>query len=354
MISVSRRQVLVAGGALPVLAAKQRLEVSIVGDAFHLNGKPTYEGRSYQGKKIEGLLLNTRMVQATYDDANPETRSRWAYKDTGKWDPDRNLREFLLGMALWRQHGVLSFTVNFQGGSPEGYSKLQPWDNSGLNADGSLKKPYLRRMAAVLDRARELGMVPIVGIYYFGQDERLRDEAAVKAGVENVVRWLLGRGDQHVLLEINNECNIAKYEHDILKAARVHELIALAKSIEVKGRRLLVGTSYGGGFVPLPNVVKVSDYLLMHGNGVKQPQRIAEMVQQVRKVEGYRPMPIVFNEDDHFDFDKPENNMMAAIGQYASWGYFDPEGYQTPPVNWGIDTERKRGFFELAKKVTGE
>jgi hypothetical protein len=31
-----------------------------------------------------------------------------------------------------------------------------------------------------------------------------------------------------------------------------------------------------------------------------------------------------FNEDDHFDFDKPVNNMLAAIGWYASWGYFDP------------------------------
>ncbi len=31
-------------------------------------------------------------------------------------------------------------------------------------------------------------------------------------------------------------------------------------------------------------------------------------------------MPILFNEDDHFDFDRPENNMMAAVSEYASWG----------------------------------
>jgi len=35
-------------------------------------------------------------------------------------------------------------------------------------------------------------------------------------------------------------------------------------------------------------------------------------------------MPILFNEDDHFDFDKPMNHMIAAISTYASWGYFDP------------------------------
>ncbi len=37
---------------------------------------------------------------------------------------------------------------------------------------------------------------------------------------------------------------------------------------------------------------------------------IAEMVTQTRQVEGYRPMPIAFNEDDHFDFDQPTNNFL--------------------------------------------
>ena len=29
------------------------------------------------------------------------------------------------------------------------------------------------------------------------------------------------------------------------------------------------------------------------------------------------------------------------------------ERYQCPPVNWGINTERKRGFFKFLKEVTG-
>ena len=75
--------------------------------------------------------------------------------------------------------------------------------------------------------------------------------------------------------------------------------------------------------MPRENVVRVSDFLLIHGNGVSNPDRIAEMVQQTRKVAGYRPMPILFNEDDHFDFDKPRNNFTSAVSDYASWGYFD-------------------------------
>jgi len=336
-----------------------RTEVAIEADGFRINGKPTYPGRQYKGLKVEGLLMNSRMIQGIFDDLNTETRGRWAYPDTGKWDPERNTREFVSAMADWRRHGLLSFTVNLQGGSPEGYSKAQPWDNTAVSPDGELRPPYMARLKSILDRADELGMAPMVGIFYFGQDQRVRDEAAVKRAVENTVHWILDRGYRHVLLEVDNECNSGAYDHAILKAGRVHELIEMAKGIRVAGRRLLVGTSYGGGKVPLANVVKASDFLLMHGNGVSDPARITAMVAEVRKVEGYRPMPIVFNEDDHFDFDKPANNMMAAVGSYASWGYFEPglsnyqDGYQCPPVNWGINSERKKAFFALLKEVTG-
>ena len=82
------------------------------------------------------------------------------------------------------------------------------------------------------------------------------------------------------------------------------------------------------------------------------------MVAKARALPAYRPMPILFNEDDHFDFEQPLNNFTAALSVYASWGYFDPgqsnyiDGYQCPPVNWGINTDRKRAFFRLVREVT--
>lgn len=352
-----RRSVLFAPALL--LAQKGKTTVSISGDAFHINGKPTYAGRQFRGAKIEGLLLNTRMVQGIFDDLNPETVNRWAYPDTKKWDPARNTREFIAAMPLWKRHGVLSFTINLQGGSPEGYSKGQPWETGALNPDGSLRPAFMARLKLILDRADQLQMVPIVGVYYFGQDQRLRDEEAVKRGVRETAQWLLKQGYQNILFEINNECNVKSYDQPILMPPRVHELIEMAKGIEVGGRRLLTGTSYGGNFVPLENVVRTSDFLLMHGNGVKDPKRIEEMCHQVRKVSGYKGQPVLFNEDDHFDFDQPSNNMWAALKNYVSWGYFDPgksdysDGYQCPPVNWGINTERKKAFFNFAKEVTG-
>lgn len=340
-------------------SAAAKTTVSIEGDRFFINGRPTYEGRTYQGMKIEGLLMNSRMVQGIYDDLNPETRSRWNYPDTGRWDAVRNTQEFIAAMPEWRKYGLLAFTINLQGGSPQGYSKEQPWHNSAINADGSLRADYLQRLERIINRADQLGMVVILGYFYFGQDQRLQDEAAVKRAVVNVTNWLHKKGWRNVLVEVNNECNVKAYDHDILKPERVPELINLVKATTNKGRRFLVGTSYGGNAIPTTNVVQASDFLLLHGNGVKDPNRIAEMVAITRRDPAYCPMPILFNEDDHFDFDQPVNNMMKAVGAYASWGYFDPgksdysDGYQCPPVNWSINTERKKAFFQLVKQVTG-
>jgi hypothetical protein len=350
---------LLAASGLTAAPRNPRTVVSIARDMFRINGKPTYAGRTWKGHKIEGLLMNTRMVQGIFDDLNPETAVRWAYPDTKKWDAERNVREFLAAMPLWKQHGCLGFTVNLQGGSPEGYSKGQPWETGAIAPDGSLRPSFMGRLERILDRADTLGMVPIVGYFYFGQDQRVADEAAVKRAVVNATQWLLDKNYRNVLVEVNNECNVKAYDHPILMPDRVHELIELVKGMTKNGRRLLTGTSYGGGAVPRENVVTASDFLLIHGNGVKDPNRISEMVRQTRQVKGYRPMPVLFNEDDHFDFDKPMNNMVAAISEYCGWGYFDPgksdyaDGYQCPPVNWGINSDRKKAFFGLLKEVTG-
>jgi hypothetical protein len=264
--------ILLASVSAPA-AEPRKTEVSIVGEAFHLNGQPTYAGRTWHGHKVEGLLLNSRMVQGIFDDLNPETASQWAYSDTGKWDAERNTREFIAAMPEWRQQGLLAITINLQGGSPQGYSKDQPWHNSAITPRGELRPDYMARLERILDKADELGMVAILGIFYFGQDQRLEDEAAVKRAVDNTVAWVLDRGYRNVLIEINNECNV-RYDHAILQPTRVHELIEQVKSRSQEGRRLLVSTSYGGGTIPKENVVRAADFLLLHGNGVRtRPDR---------------------------------------------------------------------------------
>jgi hypothetical protein len=345
--------------AAPAVSA--RTVVAIDGEKFLVNGRPTYAGRTWQGMTIEGRLLNARLVQGVFDDLNPATRGRWVYPDTGKWDADRNTREFIAAMPAWRRAGLIAFTLNLQGGSPEGYSKAQPWLNSAFAADGTLRADYAARAAQILDRADELGMVVILGIFYFGQDQQLADEAAVSHAVDATTEWIFARGWRNVLIEINNETN-AHYHHAILQPARVHELIERVKGRVHDGHRLLVSTSYGGRIVPDDSVVRVADFVLVHGNGATStPAVITSMVRQTRALPSWRPMPIVFNEDDHFDFDQADNHFLAALRAGASWGYFDyrmagegfADGFQSVPVDWGINSPRKRAFFAKLREITG-
>jgi len=328
--------------------------VSIQGEKFYINGEPTFKGRTWEGISVEGLLPNSRMVQGVFDDLNPETVVRWDYPD-GKWSADRNTDEFVAAMEDWRAHGLLAFTINLQGGSPMGYGNKN-WYNSAYFEDGNLRPEYMTRLLRILKKADQLEMVPIVGLFYFGQDQNLKDEAAVISAVDNAIEWLKKSGYKNVIIEVGNESNNKAYDHAILKENRIHELILRIKE---KAPELLVSTSFNGNTLPPEKVVEVSDYVLIHGNGVHDPARITEMVEQVRSMSTYTTKPIVFNEDDHFDFDKLVNNYANATHAYASWGYFDyrmkdegfDEGYQSVPVNWGISSERKRDFFNKTKEI---
>ena len=116
--------------------------IHIESDRFFIDGTPTYAGCHFREEPIEGLLLNSRMIQATFDDENPETVHRWAYPDSGTWDAARNVIEAL---PIYRDHGLLAVTLNFQGGSPEGYSKEQPYPPSA----GPLRRTHTLRFGVV-------------------------------------------------------------------------------------------------------------------------------------------------------------------------------------------------------------
>ena len=148
--------------------------------ANELNGKPTYAGRTWKGKKIEGLLFNSRMVQGIFDDLNPETRPKWAYPDTKKWDPERNTREFLAAMPEWRSTACWRSRSTSRAAARRATPRTSRGTTRRSPPTGSLRPEYMARLETILDKADELGMVVILGVFYFGQDERLKDEAAVK------------------------------------------------------------------------------------------------------------------------------------------------------------------------------
>ena len=352
---------------------KTRTRVELRGEQFFINGEPTYAGQTWQGHEIEGLLMNARMVQGIFDDLNPETVGRWAYPDTGTWCPERNTDEFVSAMRQWRRHGLLCAVVNLQGGSPEGYSRQQPWHNSAIRSDGSLRPDYMARLERIIDRADELGMVIMVGIFYFGQDQRLAGEDAIKQAVINTVDWIAYKGYTNVLIEIANEHNNRGYNASPIIQKRPEELVVLAKQRAAHhGINLPVSCSLNGGHIPSQALVDVSDYILLHGNGVQDPARMVEMIKTVRNMAADTPKPIVNNEDDrpwrgqgdhgaNWGTEGTTNNFVACARNYASWGYFDfrqrnedfNEGFQSVPANWQISSDRKRAFFHLLAEITG-
>lgn len=379
---------------------KANTTAEIDGDTWLINGRPTYTGRSYRNIKVEGLLLNSRMANAVFDDDNPLTRHLWSYPDTNSWDAKRNTAELVKMLPLYASHGLTAININIQGGSPLGYYrdnpvvlgelrtrihskypdatdediwlglssvKLQPWKSSGFDGDGVLGPGTRERMASVIESADTAGLLVCLGLFYFGQDNRLSDENAVRRAVREVCSWILLQGYRNVIIEINNETDVPRYSHAILRPNRVHELISYACSIHHGGYRLLVGTSFTRREVPSVQVVDASDFILLHGNGIDEPEKLKQMVRSVRSVASYRGQPVLFNEDDHFDFNDSSNNFVAALETGSGWGYFDPgfgaggkmfygdyeNGYQNPPINWSINTSRKKEFFELLQKITG-
>ncbi|WP_420112023.1 hypothetical protein [Pseudactinotalea sp.] len=343
-----------------------------------MNGKVANAGRRLDDIRLDGLLLNSRMINGVFDDRNPTTRDKWVYPDTGQWDAERNTREFVAEMAGWRADGLDAFTLGVQGGSPFGYSKDQPWDSGGYEPDGALRPDFFDRIGRILDEADRLGFAVILNLFYQGQEQRLLNDDAVRRAVVDSARFVLDGGWENVAIEIANECNIPHcYTHStLMRGENVHELITLAQSVESEGRRLLVSSSFvdtrrlvgPDAVVVSSEVLEVADFVLLHGNGTPTPGTVPELADILRADSAYRGVPIIVNEDDHFDFGADDNHMRAALRAGISWGYFDPgsettwpepkstpgdyeNGFQNVPVNWGLSSERKRQFFQVCRSA---
>lgn len=323
-----------------------KTRVSIRDGKFYVNGEVLYKGKFWEGHSMEGLLMNARMVQGIFDDLNPTTVSLFRYPDTGVWDPERNNLEFLAAMDEWKEKGLAAFTINMQGGQPGGFHNwYQKFCNRGYRENGGLDPDYMRRLKRVLDKADDLGLVVILGYFYWGQDQTLENEEYVLRAARELTAWLLEHDYTNVLAEVCNECDVATTSHEVLWYKNVHRMIRMVK--EQSGGRLLVSASFEERIVPTEESLAEEDFVLIHGNSIDEPSKMKEYIAKIRAGKNYTGQPIVVNEDDHFDFEASENNMKEAVRHGAAWGYFDWPGYQKLPNAWKIDTPRKEAFFKL-------
>ncbi len=348
-------------------------EISIDDTQFLISGKPTYEGVSHQGRPVEGLLFNSRMVQAIFDDENPETTGQWRYPDTGLWDPDRNTDEFCAMLPTYRRYGLLAVTVGLQGGgsvyTPDVY---EHYVNSAFDADGELKPAYCDRLARVLAAADAAGMVVIVNYFYWRQTEKMHGDPAIVRATEAATDWLLHTGHRNLLVDVYNEFTTGDR---LVQSERIHELIEIVQRTTLGGRRLLASSSIMPGHFSAPGQWQTAqDFYLPHGNNA-WAGKLRRELRSIRASDAYlaAPRPLLVNEDSMY-----LNNLEAAVDEYASWGFYIqgygaggwnhgryewPQhsrettyehltGYQTVPVNWSINTGLKRSFFYRLAEIT--
>src|SRR5262245_26608414 len=98
-------------------------EIALVDGRWHIDGEVTY-----RGTPVEGLLLNVRMVNATFEDRNDASRPKG-------FDAGANTDRFIAHIPGYAAAGVRAFTLCLQGGMP-GYEGAV---NSAFEPAGSLR-----------------------------------------------------------------------------------------------------------------------------------------------------------------------------------------------------------------------
>ncbi|MBI1388732.1 MAG: hypothetical protein GC154_09830 [bacterium] len=295
------------------------------------NGRWTLNGElTNQGSEAEGLLMNVRMVNATFEDRN-----------RSDFDSEANTYAFLRALPEYAASGVNAFTFNLQGGMP-GYEKAL---NSAFNPDGSLRPEYMKRIARVIEACGREGCAVILGLFYQRQDQVLRDADAVRTGVVNAVKWVKQQGYRNVAIEIANEFSHGGFDHAILKTPEGEvELIQLAH--QVAPGLLVAASGVGDGRMDAA-IAHEADFILIHFNGTPVEQ-IGE------RIEALKPFgkPIVCNEDDKTG-EEAASALRACVKHGASWGYMNNTVNQYQPFEFN-GTKDDPIVYEAFRKAAGK
>jgi hypothetical protein len=357
------------------------LDLTIREESFYQGGAPTYTARSGfsdADERLAGLLLNHRVVHGIFDDL--KDRERWAYPDTGVWDPERNTDLFVEAMSAWREHGVIAFTIGLQGGNPfiaspppEG-SSVESVDASAFAPDGSLRPAFMARLARILDRAKALDMVPIINYFYQGANRRVREDR-LEAAIDNATTWLLEQGYSGLIIDLANECMTERY-WPALRLPNIYRLIYhLKDTVELHNnrtgqtQRVYVGASLlprcctPEGVAEIPDsFIRASDLLLPHGNKLTTAQirdTIAALRERAHAVSG-QLMPIVYNEDiQETPEDLAQDNggdlehLDACLEGHASWGNLIRSHQRVPCTDWAGGTDVQCAWFARTRELAG-
>ena len=303
------------------------------GDKFLINGKLVYSEINGSSSDAHGLLMNARLIQGIFDDANG--RERYARFGFECFDPDKNTDDLIAALPEWYKYGLRAFTVGFQGGGPCFTVNNSEINNNPFGTDGTTIDPaYLARMDKLIQGADKAGMAVIVSYFYGAQAERISDDLSIMRTVKTASNWLRDKGYKNVIIEIANEHTVPPFlKHPILYTP--DGVVTLMDIARRESGGMMVGCSdVGGGLSEA--IAKNSDIVLIHGNGQSR-QQFYKLICDARK---FNPTaPIVCNEDS-----QAITNMAVSYKTGTSWGYYNNLTKQEPPARWGV-LEGEDKFF---------
>ena len=127
------------------------------------------------GRRIEGLLLNSRMVQGIFDDLNPETPSTCGPTPTpASGTPSGTRASSSPRCPSGGGTACSPSRSTSRAAARRATPRSQPWHNSAFTADGAaaagLPRPARTRSST---GPTSWGWSSSSGFFYFGQDERL-------------------------------------------------------------------------------------------------------------------------------------------------------------------------------------
>ena len=315
----------IAAAMLGDAARASETRVAIVEGRWHVNGQPTN-----RGSRAEGLLMNTRMVNATFEDRSGQ------YPE---FDPEANTDAFIAQLADYAAHGVNAVTLCLQGGMP-GYEGAV---NSAFEPDGSLRPEPMRRVERAVRACDQHGMVVILGCYYQRQSAILQDEEALRTGLLAVVEWIREHRFTNVVLEVANEYPHRGFVHSAIRNPQGQAaLIQVVK--EAMPELLVTASGFGSGRIDAP-VAEACDFLTPHWNST----RVEQIPERMRELARYHK-PIVCNEDDKTGADAAAA-MRATVEHGGGYGLMLSEHNQTYPFRFdGADDDRQ--YYAALQAIT--
>ena len=232
----------------------------------------TYTGPQFR-KEAAGRLMNLRIAQGLYDD-------EWLTEVP--FDPEKNTDRLISALDTYKQNGVLAISVSLQAGNA-GYNKEVPAIRreseakfgqargtltSAFRPDGTLKEAWLKRLLRLDKELDRRGMILDLMYFYQAKDEVLENPEAIDRGVRNATDWLIDHDCRNVIIEIANEFNVPRYDHQQYIFHQMGHLIDTARArFEAKKASFRLPISASASRLQLFDGVRGhADLTIIHGN----------------------------------------------------------------------------------------